>query len=237
VAEPQGPSPNNPSPTPSPSKPAGDSSPASEKASHSDRVPAFIGDAGPEFNSEEATPPPQAVREEIPQLLPEWEEDTVRALLTLKGRAIHAGIGVAEQDWRYTELDLAAIAPPLTRIANRYEPVARLAKHADPLILLFAFGGYGVRSLEERAAIITQLAEESDVSEIEGLSPDEAEGLARQEAPMPSTAHRTVTPYPTSVQPATPAAPMQEPPPAAAPPRPGEANVEPAAINWEVPRQ
>jgi hypothetical protein len=201
--------------SPSPSSPAAASSPASGTASRSE-PPGFIGDAGPQFDPERAAaePSPAAPAPE-PAPLIEWEEDTIRALLTLKGRALHAGIGVADDDWRYTELDLAAIAPPLTRIANRYEPVQRLAKHADPLILLFALGGYGVRSLEERAAVLRALEPEADTVPIEPL---EEPGF-------------TVPPQPPTPQ-GPPPANAQAPPPR--PPRPAEADVDPEAVNWQV---
>lgn len=157
--------PQSPSPPPSPEAA---SSRVSAKASPPEG-PGFIADAGPAFDPErvatELPPaPPTPEAEQVPLI--QWEQDTVEALLRLKGRAIHAGIGVAEDDWHYTELDLAAIAPPLTRICNRYEPVARLARHADPLLLALALGGYTVRSLEERAEVLREL-EALDVSPIE----------------------------------------------------------------------
>lgn len=124
----------------------------------------------------------------------EWEQDTVETLLRLQGRALHAGVGVAEADWLHTDLDLAAIAPPLTRICNRYEPIQALAKHADPLVLLLALGGYSVRSLEERAAVLREL-EPADVEPIAPLE-DQPINAAPPPPPTPATA-------PTQFEPAT----------------------------------
>ena len=214
-------------PSPSPSDPAGASSPASATASRSES-PGFIGDAGPEFDPERAAAEPSpAPAPAEPAPLIEWEEDTVKALLTLKGRALHAGIGVADEDWRYTELDLAAIAPPLTRIANRYEPVQRLAKHADPLILLFALGGYGVRSLEERAAVLRALEPEADVEPIEPAA--DPEFTVPLQPPTPETPARQTQARSTQGPPSVPAQ-----PPAPRPPRPAEADLDPQAVEWRV---
>jgi hypothetical protein len=174
-----------PSPPPSPSDEAA-SSPASAPASPTSEPAGFIADAGPAFDPERAAeqlPPAPAEPAVLPPPI-EWEQDTIEALLSMKGRALHAGIGVADEDWSYTELDLAAIAPPLTRICNRYEPIQRLAKHADPLVLLFALGGYGVRSLEERAAFLRSL-EPADVEPIEPLAADQPINAAAPSAPPP----------------------------------------------------
>lgn len=193
-------------PSPSPSDPgAADSSAASSAASPTSSG-GFIADPGPTFDPEAAAAaPPPPIQDAEPVAAIEWEQDTLESLLTLKGRAMHAAIGVGEDDWRYTELDLKAIAPPLTRIANRYEPIQRLAKHADPLVLFFAFGGYAVRSLEERAAVLRAL-EPADVEEIPPLSDDEpinGPGTAPAGTPPPpptppvgSTGHVAVPPAP-----------------------------------------
>jgi hypothetical protein len=225
--------PNDPSPSPSPSDPPTSapsevaSSEASATGSHSDSPPGFIADRGPAFDPDAAAEQSAAAPPRPPDPSPiaaiEWEQDTIESLLGLKGRALHAAIGVAEEDWHYTELDLAAIAPPLTRIANRYEPIQRLAQHADPLILLFALGGYGVRSLEERAAALREL---------EPVDGDELEEpiAAGPEPPRPQTAPRQTQPGPVQPPPA-PATPAPAPQP---PPRPAEAPIDPWQVHWEV---
>ena len=221
--------PRSPSPQSPPPGEEG-SSRASSPASRSE-PPGFIADAGPQFDPERAAaepspaPPPAAE----PAPLIEWQPETIEALLMLKGRGLHAAIGVAEADWHYTELDLAAIAPPLTRICNRYEPIAQLAKYSDPLTLAFALGAYGVRSLEERQAAIRQLEGEADTRPI-GPAEEVAVDHDVAAAPSPSTAPRQ-TQWATSAQGPPPAPAAAAPPP---PPRPAEADVDPTQLEWEV---
>jgi hypothetical protein len=56
-----------------------------------------------------------------------------------------------------SERDLERIAPPLTRILNRYEPTSRLAVASDPLLLGYGMTMYSYRSvLQARAAMAAQ---------------------------------------------------------------------------------
>lgn len=225
---PNDPAPDAPRTLPSPkrSDPPPDeaaSSRASGRASRSES--SFIGDAGPEFDPEAAPPPPPPVREAEPPPLIEWEPETIEALLRLQGRGLHAAVGVAEQDWLHTELDLAAIAPPLTRICNRYEPIQRLARYSDPLTLAFALGAYGVRSLEERREVL------SGHEDTEPIAP--AEEAAINAEPPPTPAPRQASGYPSAaggpprtMQPTE----AQAPPP---PRRPAEADIDPTQVEWE----
>src|SRR3954447_26889334 len=132
-------------------------SPGDEGASSTASVPGsdsdpLVGDAGPAFDPDSPPAPeqPPLAAAEILEGLPEWEEEVIGNLLGLKGRVLHALAGVAAEDWLYTELDLAAIVPPLVRILNRYEPPRRYAGHADPIMVAFGVGGYGLRSVIER---------------------------------------------------------------------------------------
>ncbi len=223
--------PEHPSPESAPSPSEAASSPASSRASRSEPAepPGFVADTGPAFDPEAAAeippePPPAAEPVESVQ----WEEETIAALLGLKGRALHAAAGVAEEDWRYTELDLAAIAPPLARICNRYEPIQRLAKYSDPMTLAFALGAYGVRSLEERQAELGYREAEADTQPIAAAGEPAAPA---SEAPLPETAPRQASSFP-----AAPPPPMQPsegpaPPP---PPRPAEAPINPTEVDWQV---
>jgi hypothetical protein len=174
--------------------------------------------------------PPAPAPEPAAEQLVQWEEDTIRALLTLKGRGLHAAVGVAEEDWRYTELDLAAIAPPLARICNRYEPIQRFAKYSDPLTLAFAFGAYGVRSLEERQHELGVQAElDADTVPIEPLGPEDA-----VPSPPPAPAPpRQAANFPTVAAVPPPMQPSEGPAPPP-PPRPAEAPVDPTAVEWQV---
>jgi hypothetical protein len=235
--KPERPSPASP-PASDPPPSAAASSPESGKVSQTSESEGFVADAGPAFDPEQAEAINGAVpRSAPPSLAPapppiEWEEDTIEALLRLKGRALHAAIGVGENDWQYTALDLAAIAPPLARICNRYEPIARLAKHSDPLVLAFAFGGYGVRSLEERRAVLAQYQEE-DEGVPEGAPPRPESAVPQAPPPQPPAAPQP--PRQAGNLAAGPAPPMQPTaPPPPPPPRPGEAPVDPTAVEWQV---
>lgn len=80
-----------------------------------------------------------------------WEQDAVEDFLKGGGAILHLMIGAGEEDWKMTLEDLERIAPPLTRIANRWEPLAQLAPYADPLLVAKGFAIYGWRSALETA--------------------------------------------------------------------------------------
>lgn len=226
--------PTEPSPSPSresaPPPSAAASSPASERASRSDTAAGFVADAGPEFDPEAAgaeTPPLPPTPGQIAEDLVEWEEDAIDGLLGLQGRLLHAAVGVAQEDWLHTELDLAAITPPLTRICNRYEPVRRYAKHADPVTLASALFAYATRSLLERREVLAELAP----ADTEAIPPAE-QPIAADVAPVPPP--RAAGQFPTSPRaPAPPMQPTQGPAPVPSP-RSGEAPIDPTAMAWEV---
>lgn len=236
--DPEQPSPA--SPRASDPAPSGEgSSPVSPPASETSE---FVADPGPAFDPETA-PPATPINAGVPRTPPPaeapapivWEEDTVEALLKLKGRGLHAALGVGEQDWLYTELDLAAIAPALTRICNRYEPIAQLAQHSDPLLLAFAFGGYGLRSIEERRRVLAAEYPDDDggVPEEALPSPETAVPVAPPPAPAAPTPPRQSANFPTGPGGPPPAQPTEQRPPAP-PPRPAEAPIDPQAVDWQV---
>jgi hypothetical protein len=90
-------------------------------------------------------PPP-----ELLEPIPKWEQATIEQLLKGTGHGIHYLAGVADDDWKMTEEDLERIAPPLTRIANRYNAIQRYAPIADPLLVGHGFVLYAWRSELER---------------------------------------------------------------------------------------
>lgn len=226
--------PDEPSPSPAPSQasppsPAEGSSPDSGRASQSDTA-GFIADAGPAFDPEAAaaeappTPPPFAA-EQLLEL--EWEEDAIKGLLGLQGRVLHAAIGVSEQDWTYTDLDLQAIAPPLTRICNRYEPIRQYARHADPVALATGLAAYATRSLLERRR---ELEEAAPAPDTEPIPPAGEAPVPSSEAPAPPP--RRGGSFPTAVPSGPPPPPSASPPPP--PPRPAEAEVDASKVQWQV---
>jgi hypothetical protein len=99
---------------------------------------------------ESSEQPPAAEGPPEAQLYPGWELEHIEQFLKGTGAGIHFMIGAAENDWRMTEEDLERMAPPLTRIANRWQPALRLSPIADPA--LFAHGAflYAWRSMLER---------------------------------------------------------------------------------------
>jgi hypothetical protein len=154
----------------------------------------------------------------------------ISGLLGVQGRALHAGIGVAEQDWVYTEADLAAIAPPLTRICNRYEPVRRYAAHADPVMVLMGVGATITRSMLERRQVLTQ--EENDGG-TRPIAPAGDQPAPPSEAPRPETPPRQAASLPNAPPGPPPMQPSEGPAPPP-PPRPAEAPVDPTEVDWEV---
>jgi hypothetical protein len=84
-------------------------------------------------------------------LPPEATEETVRLFLTGAGRFANraaADVDVPDQ-WKFTDDELAAIVPPLTRIVNRRIWLRRLVAASDPLWLGLALAEYGARNLED----------------------------------------------------------------------------------------
>jgi hypothetical protein len=191
-------SPQRPSPSPN-GQPAEDSSAASSTgsapASKTSKSAAglFIGDPGPAFDARAAAdaPPPELGQPALPELL--WEEASVRGVLTAQGAAVHMAIGKGEQDWLYLEGELATIAPPLTRILNRYPQTQALAAGGDAIAAAIGFGAYGMRSiLERRAALLEAQAEPEPVSGVRAPAgsdgaADPAQQAARGERPQWTT--------------------------------------------------
>jgi hypothetical protein len=97
--------------------------------------------------------------EQVPQY-PGWDLETVATFLQGTGSGIHMLIGQTERDWLMTKKDLERIAPPLTRIANRWEPALRLSPVADPLLVAHGFALYGWRSALERKRALRDQEEE-----------------------------------------------------------------------------
>jgi len=124
------------------------------------RAHPFVGDTGPGFNPDRQPPPREdgypagvdapPVAIEIPVI----EEGQVRSVLKNGGDLVHAGVGVGELDWVMTDVDQDRIAPPLTRIINKHEQLARVMGHSDELAVAIGAGLYTWRSLLEREAVL-----------------------------------------------------------------------------------
>jgi hypothetical protein len=126
----------------------------------------YVEEAGPgvldlsEAPTEEHVPAADVVMEP-PQL---WEQETIETFLRGLGVGLHMIAGAGEKDWLMTQADLERIAPPLTRISNRYEPVLRLSPYADPLLVAHGFALYGWRSTLERKRALRDAQENAERS-------------------------------------------------------------------------
>lgn len=132
----------------------------------------------PELNGDAQHQLP-AGADDLDPLLPGWELETIETFLQGTGAGIHMLIGQTESDWLMTRKDLQRIAPPLTRICNRWEPALRLSPLADPLLVAHGFALYGWRSaLEAKRAQRDREAEEAGPGyEPSGAPGDEPEDL------------------------------------------------------------
>jgi hypothetical protein len=114
----------------------------------------FVADAGPEFDPEQAPPAPDVDPAETPGVfLEEWDEQRIREFLELQGEITHAFLAVDDQDddtWLQTERDLRAIAPPLTRIFNRYDATRAAAAAGDEILLASGIARYASRNYMRR---------------------------------------------------------------------------------------
>ncbi|HWY91077.1 MAG TPA: hypothetical protein VNY31_10435 [Solirubrobacteraceae bacterium] len=116
----------------------------------------------------------------IAQQYPGWDVETVEQFLRGTGSGLHLLIGAGEKDWLMTRADLDRIAPPLTRIMNRYEPTLRVSEYADPLLVAHGLGLYGWRSALQRQAAIRERERTGQLSED---WPDEEPADVEDDAP------------------------------------------------------
>ena len=147
----------------------------------------FVSDAGPEFDPELSPEPPELelVDPELEEELSEgWEEKQVREILTTQGSATNFFLRLHPDDetWKHTEEDLSAIAPPLTRILNRYDATRALSAAGDEVVLGTALFNYGARNVTQRRRLQRLLGEThvpvSGVAAPEGTGPQPAEPAA-----------------------------------------------------------
>jgi len=119
----------------------------------------FTGDPGPGFDPQTAAaaiPDPEAPAGDWAAL--QVEEEKIREVLGMVGGGLHMLAGVGESDWAMTQSDLDRIAPPATRIINRYPALAAAVERSDELAVIFGMGLWGWRSLLERQAVLEHQA-------------------------------------------------------------------------------
>lgn len=146
-------SPPDKSPPESPPPPAADSGADSSTSS-----PYVEPGGGPGFDPGQAPPDVPLPDDAGAGFAEEWKDEQVSDWLKNAGALAHASFGVGEHDWEMTAKDLERIAPPATRILNRYEPTRAIAKLSDPAAVAMGFGLYGWRSALERIAVLEQQA-------------------------------------------------------------------------------
>jgi hypothetical protein len=110
----------------------------------------------------------------------EWSPERGGAIVRAGGFLLHTADGMAREPggdelWRATEADVDAIAPPLARILNRYEPARRLAGVSDETELAIGLMGYARRNLAERGRLVTAKRQAATAAPADG-QPDLFEG-------------------------------------------------------------
>lgn len=152
----------------------------------------FLADAGPAFDPERAPVTEFDPEEEGLAVEPgDWDEQRVREFLILQGEITHELLKVGEEDtetWLHTERDLRAIAPPLTRILNRYDATRALAAAGDEALLAAAVVRYGARNYTRRQRLLALQAQAepqpvTGVPAEPGSGPDDGEEWLYQAPP------------------------------------------------------
>lgn len=85
----------------------------------------------------------------------------MRSLLVTQGNVTHAIFKVGAEDtetWKQTEEDLKAIAPPMTRLLNRYDVTRAAAAAGDEIALGAAIAAYGARNYTRRRRLLAAIA-------------------------------------------------------------------------------
>jgi hypothetical protein len=97
----------------------------------------------------------------------EWTPERAGSVVRGIGFALHKSDGLhhepgGEELWRATAEDVDMIAPPLSRILNRYAPARRLAGVTDEAELAFGVIAYTRENLALRGRLVRQRAEREE---------------------------------------------------------------------------
>jgi hypothetical protein len=133
----------------------------SQSSSAGSSAASFVADAGPDFDPRRAPEAPKVEEPELP--VEEWDEQRIRELLTIQGQVTHAALRVGAQDtetWVHTARDLDTIAPPLTRILNRYDITRAAAAAGDEILLVTAVTRYGLTNWTRRRRLLAAQEDE-----------------------------------------------------------------------------
>jgi hypothetical protein len=163
-ALPQTPEPTSPSPYPSPSPATGGAPTPSPSSGAGSPDADFVADPGPAFDPKRAPAAPDVdALDENAAGEEQWDEERIREFLVLQGETTHWLLQVSDQDedtWLHTDRDLRAIAPPLTRILNRYDVTRAAAAAGDEILLVSAVSRYGLRNYSKRRRYLRAVAEQ-----------------------------------------------------------------------------
>lgn len=139
----------------------------------------FVAEPGPEFDPELAPGDPEMELEDELAVADEgWSEQTVKEILIAQGEVTHALFKAGPNDdetWKHTEDDLRRIAPPATRILNRYDVTRAAAVVGDEASLVIAVTTYATRNYVKRRRLLAELAAEPD-RPITGVAADPGTG-------------------------------------------------------------
>lgn len=128
-----------------------------------------------------STPPPTQVPSGLDGLddaLPAVTMDQVRVVVMSAGLMLSMTLGDADvaDHWRFTELELAALVPPLTTVINRRPALRRAVLRSDEATIALVLAGYAGRNLDSwRGA----KKHRDDQAEVESGREGEADGAAR----------------------------------------------------------
>lgn len=101
---------------------------------------------GPPPEDELGEPPPG---EPLAPAVPAVSQDAVRAILQAAGNAAHHISAVREPTFlRFTDDELAAVVPPLTRIINKRPQLRAAVQRGDEAAVAVALAGYAGRNVQ-----------------------------------------------------------------------------------------
>ena len=146
------------------------------RSSSTGSEPDFIADPGPPFDLKHSPQAPTLKPDELAAQADErWQETTIKSLLTTQGNVAHHFLQATPEDhdtWKHTTDDLKAIAPPLTRILNRYDATRAAAAAGDEIALAAALAAYTGRNYTKRRRLIAGARDESGPQPITGVAAD-----------------------------------------------------------------
>lgn len=131
-----------------------------------------------------------------------WLEESVREHLKMVGSGLHLIFGEGETDFEMSTKDEERMAPPLTRMLNRYEPLRRAAEYSDPVLFGYGATMYMYRSMLQRRDAALEKREAAEEAEMMGqpvgprprpsaradTSPVDPEPDEQVQVPMPGVA-------------------------------------------------